>query len=248
MKRVASQSPVLEPKARGPTPQCSLKEKQSIILVFLVYIRTPCSPSLWLSISVWGMRPSFGVSKPCRLLSHTPMLLFPGEGERVLWWFCCLLGCLLREQSRNWAVVQFMATWAKSPLLSSLNAAGFPHCDAWEICCNQAPLVFLWLQGSWDHTVLPRMLLLLCHLSTFQAGKSLTAADSKKFQFCTPLFYHFLVPATRDSLPLGLSSHILPCIHFFTPLTLSKVIAVLFVEMQLFLDPWLSLQFFRMIW
>ena len=38
-------------KAQGPTPQCTLREKQLITPVSLVSIRTPCSPSLWQSIS-----------------------------------------------------------------------------------------------------------------------------------------------------------------------------------------------------
>ena len=60
-------------------------------------------------------------------------------------------GLLLGEQScqlcgRSW----FMATlsWKTSPVLA--DCSHFPCCNAWKLCCTQAPEVFLWPSGSWD--------------------------------------------------------------------------------------------------
>ena len=47
MKRAASQSPAPEPTAQGPTPQCTLREKQSVTPVSLVSVSAhpTCDPA-----------------------------------------------------------------------------------------------------------------------------------------------------------------------------------------------------------
>ena len=50
--------------------------------ISLVSVRTLCSPVLWQSVSISGMRPQLWVSKPCRLLWCSPVLLLPGEEGR----------------------------------------------------------------------------------------------------------------------------------------------------------------------
>lgn len=52
------------PRAEGPTPQCALREKQSIIPGHLIPVCTLYLLSLWLSISISGLWPCLEFPKP----------------------------------------------------------------------------------------------------------------------------------------------------------------------------------------
>ena len=89
MKMVALQSPAQSWKLM--VPQCALREKQSITSVSLVSLCTLLTQPV-IKHLYFRHRTPLLVSKPCRLLRLAPV---PGLG--ALWWFCCLLGPLLRE-------------------------------------------------------------------------------------------------------------------------------------------------------
>ena len=263
----ASQSPTPEPKAQGPIPQGILSEKRSITPVSLVSVHTPCSPSLWPSIFILGAWPGFKSPNPADSCSAHPCHSSQGRKE-VSPQFCHLLGlssessCQLCHDSRYMATLsweptpghdsRYMATLSWGPTPGLTDYSQLPNYDGWELCCSQAPSVFLWPWGSWDHTVPPRILPCFTTWAPFRQGCPSPEQISKSSDFVLCCYITFWCHLTEAPFLHALSSQISLRIHFTTSPHLyfaeSGCFSIFRIAAILFLDLWLSSQVLRMIW
>ena len=93
----------------------------------------------------------FWASKPCRPLWCALGRLSWGM-MGVLHDSACLLGHCFESSHMSCARVHDLChPWSESPIFGSLIATGFPAPNFWELCCTQAPPIFLSPWETWDH-------------------------------------------------------------------------------------------------
>ena len=180
---------------------------------------------------------SLNLSDSC-VVNHRPFFLGEEGGSH---WFCYLLSPSLESSCADCAVVPGLwQLWSwdmvgdVEPLLGSLLQLISPH---WYLGTlpHSGTLGLPVTPWSWDHTVLPRILPLLCCLSTF-SGKDIPHWG----RLLKVLILHFTAISLSDSWllkqpparPVYLPM-LSPWIHFSAPPTLQKVVAFLLVELQL---------------
>lgn len=138
------------PRAEGPTPQCALREKQSIIPGHLIPVCTLYLVCDWAFLSL-ACDPVWSSQNPQHLATHMCATASRGGGGvGEVSQYLSLAGPLLGEQSCDQALASGLwPPWAESPLLASLIAS---LSDAWELNHTQAP----------DLPVIPKILRLHC--------------------------------------------------------------------------------------
>ena len=215
----------------------------------------PSSPSLWPVVFISGTWPCFESSNFIDRLLWPGPLLFPPffhpRWKRGVFAFICLfLGPCpesLPDHALVWVLFQH---WAESWLIRSLFAASFPAQT------HENSTTLRHLRSFCDPRDAEAMLChvvsaLLCHLNPFKAGTFPTRADFWKFWFCLPLLITLSGswlkegPSTLQFIFWYIALNLRFCTSYHTKsycFSICRITAILFLEL------WLILQVFRMIW